>query len=342
MILNELDSHFGNKSILITGASGFVGRNLIQTFIKSQSYLSHSLKIMCTTRTPQKLFEQWPNEQSRLQVLDWDIRRPLTERLPKVDFIFHLAGENRTVHNPQQAKLVFDTSVLGTKNLLNATKRLDVKKIIFASSGAIYKKILEGPQNFCESQDISKDELEDDDPYLSGKSRAESICKEFLETSTSQIIIARMFTFVGPYLPLNANFAIGNFFQDCIEKKPITVKSDGNSIRSYQFSIDMVNWLVTMLLKGKSGEIYNVGSSEQISIKNLAERISEVFDNKLGVKVLGDQSPDPVSSVYVPNIEKAKKDLGLTNFFNLDESLLEMLKFMRGNKSNSISTTIQT
>ncbi len=340
MNLDELDSHFSNKSVLITGASGFVGRNLIQAFMKSESYLSHSLKIMCATRSPQKLFEQWPNEQSRLQVLDWDIRRPLTERLSKVDFVFHLAGENRTVHDPQQAKLVFDTSVLGTKNLLHAMTQLDVKKIIFASSGAIYKKALDESQNFCESQEISNDEIEDDDPYLSGKSRAESICKEFIETSTTEIIIARMFTFVGPYLPLNANFAIGNFFQDCIEKKPVMVKSDGKSIRSYQFSIDMVNWLVTMLLKGKNGEIYNVGSSEQISIKNLAERIAEVFENKLGVKILGDKSPDPVSSVYVPNIEKAKKDLGLANFFSLNESLLKMRHFLQNNKSNSISTTI--
>ena len=90
----------------------------------------------------------------------------------------------------------------------------------------------------------------------------------------------------------------------------------------------MVNWLVTMLLNGKNGEIYNVGSSEQISIKNLAERIAEVFENKLGVKVLGDRSPDPVSNVYVPNIEKAEKELGLTNSFSLNESLLAMRQFL--------------
>ena len=103
---------------------------------------------------------------------------------------------------------------------------------------------------------------------------------------------------------------------------------------------DSLDILTMPLVKGKNGEIYNVGSSEQISIKNLAERIAEVFENKLGVKILGDKSPDPVSSVYVPNIEKAKKDLGLANFFSLNESLLKMRHFLQNNKSNSISTTI--
>ena len=334
MITTSIDKSLEKKSVLITGATGFVGRNLLNSLIKTESYRSGSLKLTCVTRDAKKLFSQWPTEKSILKVLEWDIRKPLTERQPEFDFIFHLAGENRSVQNPQQAKVVFDTSVLGTQNLLKATitKRINAPKIIVASSGAVYETGQDEKLRYDEPQEVSLNFIECDDPYRSGKSRAEAICKELLDESTSQIMIARMFAFVGPHLPLNANFAIGNFFQDCLLDRAITINSVGKSIRSYQYSTDMVNWLITILVSGENANIYNVGSSEQVSICDLANRICEIFENKRGVKILGDQSPDPVSSFYVPNIEKAKKELGLSNSFSLDESLLAMREFLQHQK----------
>jgi dTDP-glucose 4,6-dehydratase len=330
MMINAINSeNFKDKSILITGATGFVGRSLIRELVKSNSYVNNSLKITCVTRNPHKFYEQWPSEQSKLQVLNWDVRQPLEERQPNFDYIFHFAGENRTVKNQEHAKLIFDTSVIGTKNLLQMTKYSDVKKIIFASSGAVYKKPQGKARGFEESQETLNLEAAERDPYRAGKARAESIFEDFHKTSNTQILIARMFTFVGPFLPLDANYAIGNFFNDCIRNQPITVKSNGSSIRSYQFSTDMVNWLITILLSGKNGEIYNIGSAEQVSIKDLAEKIAKVFENKLGVRILGDRSPDPVSSFYVPSVEKAKNELGLNNYFSLDNSLLEMRRFLQ-------------
>ena len=342
MIAATLDKSLEKKSVLITGATGFVGRNLLESLIKTESYRSGSLKLTCATRDAEKLFSQWPTETSRLRVLEWDIRRPLTERQPHFDYVFHLAGENRTVQDSHQAKVIFDTSVLGTQNLLRATatEKINAPKIIIASSGTVYETNQDENQGFREPSKISEEFVEGDDPYRSGKSRAESICKQFLDESTTQIVVARMFTFVGPHLPLNANFAIGNFFLDCLLNRAITINSAGKSIRSYQFSTDMVNWLITILISGKNANIYNVGSSEQVSISELANRICEIFENKRGVKILGDQSPDPVSSIYVPNVEKAEKGLGLTNSFSLDDSLLAMRQFLQHQKPTQTSTTM--
>jgi len=331
MINTSINENFERKSVLITGSTGFVGRNLLEFFIKTESYQSGSLKLTCVTRDATKLYSQWPTEKSRLKILEWDIRTPLTEHQPQFDYVFHLAGENRTVRDSQQAKIIFDTSVLGTQNLLQATatEKINAPKIIIASSGAVYETDQNEKQGFREPSEIPEKFIEGDDPYRSGKSRGESICKQFLNESTSQIMIARMFTFVGQHLPLNTNFAIGNFFQDCLLNRPITVKSNGKSIRSYQFSTDMVNWLVTILLNGKNANIYNVGSSEQVSISDLAHRICDIFENEHGVEILGDQSPDPVSSFYVPDLAKVEKELGLTNSFSLEKSLLAMRQFLQ-------------
>ena len=342
MITASIDKSLEKKSVLITGATGFVGRNLLDLLVKTESYRSGSLKITCVTRDAIKLYSQWPTEKSRLKVLNWDIRKPLTERQPDFDYVFHLAGENRSVNDLKQAKVVLDTSILGTQNLLRATatEKINTPKIIIASSGAVYETSQNETQGFREPSEISEKFIEGDDPYRSGKSRAESICKQFIDESTTQIVVARMFTFIGPHLPLNLNFAIGNFFQDCLFNRAITINSEGKSIRSYQFSTDLVDWLVTILIHGKNGNVYNVGSSERVSISDLANRICNVLENKHGVKILGDQSPDPVSSFYIPNIEKAEKELGLTNSYSLDESLLAMRRFLQHQKPTQTSTTM--
>jgi dTDP-glucose 4,6-dehydratase len=334
MIVASIDKSLEKKSLLITGATGFVGRNLLDLLVNTDSYRSGSLKLTCVTRDAVKLYSQWPTEKSRLKVLNWDIRKPLTERQPDFDYVFHLAGENRGVNDLRQAKVILDTSILGTQNLLRATatEKINTPKIIIASSGAVYEASQNEKQGFREPSEISEKFIEDDDPYRSGKSTAESICRQVIDESTTQIVVARMFAFVGPHLPLNLNFAVGNFFRDCLLNRAITINSDGKSIRSYQFAADMANWLVTILLNGKNANIYNIGSSEQISIVDLANRICNIFENKHGVKILGDQSPDPVSSFYVPNIEKAEKELGLTNSFSLNESLLAMRQFLQHHK----------
>lgn len=147
--------------MLITGATGFVGRNLLDLLVKTESYRSGSLKLTCVTRDASKLYSQWPTEKSRLKVLDWDIRKPLTERQPHFDYVFHLAGENRTVQDSHQAKVIFDTSVLGTQNLLRATatEKINAPKIIVASSGAVYETNQDEKRRYREPSEISENLL---------------------------------------------------------------------------------------------------------------------------------------------------------------------------------------
>jgi len=322
----QFENKFKNKSVLITGATGFVGRNLLATLVKTAPYKNDSLKITCTTRNPETIYEQWPNEIKKLKVLNWDIRLPLEKPHDHYDFVFHLAGENRSSQNAQQAKIIYETSVEGTTNLLNAikSKKIRSQKIIFASSGAVYGPTTFKNNHFTEPESIPDHVVADHDPYRASKAEAEVICRKFTQESDSHLVIARMFAFVGPHLPMDKNFAIGNFLMDCLLHREITVNSDGSSVRSYQSATDMVAWLIAILMNGENGGIYNVGSSEEISIKDLAKLICEIFQNTCGVKVLGDQTQDPVSSYYVPNITKVKEKFGLENSTDLKSSISHM------------------
>jgi nucleoside-diphosphate-sugar epimerase len=135
------------------------------------------------------------------------------------------------------------------------------------------------------------------------------------------VTIARCYAFVGPYLNLDIHFAIGNFIRDGILKQPIIVQSDGTPLRSYLFGTDLAVWLWMILLRGKAGCAYNVGSDQAISIVELATLVSQCFSPSPEVQVLQKAKRDQPCARYIPDIKLAKKELGLQVYTNLKDSI---------------------
>jgi dTDP-glucose 4,6-dehydratase/UDP-glucose 4-epimerase len=194
---------------------------------------------------------------------------------------------------------------------------------LFTSSGAVYGSQL--CDHIQETAKMHTDPLRAESGLALGKSVAEFLLSQAGTESGLEVVIARCFSFVGPGIPMNLHYAIGNFIKNTIEGKPIVIKGDGSAIRSYMFMGDLIWWLLKLLLDGKSGEAYNVGSNKPISILELAHRVSQLRNTSPEVVVLGQAEYTvgvPVRDIYVPSIDKASNLLNLDTTTELRKSLI--------------------
>jgi dTDP-glucose 4,6-dehydratase len=136
-----------------------------------------------------------------------------------------------------------------------------------------------------------------------------------------QTKIARCFAFVGPYLPLDIHYAIGNFIRDGLQGGPIRVNGDGTPYRSYLYAADLALWLWTILFRGASCRPYNVGADVDIQIGVVAKVVAESFNPVIKVNVVQQAMPGRPAERYVPSTQRAQIELGLRSKIDLHETI---------------------
>ena len=215
-----------------------------------------------------------------------------------------------------------DVIVAGTRRVLDFAAQCGVKKLLLTTSGAVYGK------QPCDITHISEDYLGAPDPLLAGsaygegKRLAEHMCCVHAHQHDYEAKIARGFAFVGPYLPLDAHFAIANFIRDAMRGTPIQIKGDGTPMRSYLYASDLAVWLWTILFKAPPARAYNVGSDEDLSIYDLAKRVIHDIKVNLPIKITQITDKKHHISRYVPSTLRAQSELKLNTNIPLSEAIL--------------------
>jgi nucleoside-diphosphate-sugar epimerase len=317
-----------NSEVLITGASGFVGSWLVGSWLWAHESLKGTGRLMLVCRNTESITKQYASSISagHLMVHASDVRSLNFPRSFKPRLVIHAATPARESLNVNQPLEMLNIIINGQKKLLEISQEAGVERFLFLSSGAVYGSIplslKQVPEDYLGAPNIS-------DPstaYHEGKRVAELMGNICSQNGSLGFVSARLFAFLAPFLPIDEHFAAGNFIGNAIRNEDIIIKSGGGSVRSYQYGTDLATWLWALLVRGESGQSYNVGSDEGISIKGLAESICQVRGTGNSFRVLGEDTEENVTR-YVPSTQKIMENLGLRNQVDLRKAILKTLSF---------------
>jgi nucleoside-diphosphate-sugar epimerase len=319
MHTQDLWEELRGKRLFITGGTGFFGRWILETFVYANEQLSLGASAVVLTRNPESFALKAPHLATRndLKLLRGDVR---DFDFPDGDFS-HVIHAGTTSSAPVEPLEMFDTIVQGTRHVLDFAATHHTRKFLFISSGAVYGKQPPELTHISEDYHGAPDPLDSNSAYGEGKRAAELLCTLMANRHGFEAKIARCFAFVGPHLPLDAHFAIGNFIRDALQGDSIRVGGDGTSLRSYLYTADLAIWLWKILFQGKSCQSYNVGSDLEISIGELGKLVIETTGTDQSVTVHRQSVVGKAPERYVPSIKKALLELNLKQFIQLPEAI---------------------
>lgn len=319
-----------NKTIFLTGGTGFFGIWLLMSFVFINRKLNLNSNIIVLTRNKNKFLTKynWLKEYKEISFLEGDIVDfEFTE--VNIDYVIHAATEASVKLNEEQPLAMFETVVNGTKRVLEFAKLKKVKSFLLTSSGAVYGKQPSDIENVSETYIGAPNISDAISIYGEGKRMAEVLCAANYKLFDLPVKIARCYAFMGPFLQLDSHFAAGNFIKNLLNNEDITIEGDGTPNRSYMYSADLTIWLWTILFVGKNNSPYNVGSNIAISIAELANLIIKEDDNNYGqIKVII-KTPISNNTVlrYVPNVDKVMNDLNLKILTGIETAIKKTIAY---------------
>jgi nucleoside-diphosphate-sugar epimerase len=310
------------QNIFMTGGTGFFGCWLLESLVWANDQLHLGARATVLTRNPEAFAAKAPHlaNHAAVRLLQGDVR---TFQFPAGDFRFvvHAATEASAKLNQENPLLMFETVVEGTRRTLEFARTHGTHQLLLTSSGAVYGRQPLEVAHFPEDYLGAPDPMDPNAAYGEGKRAAETLCRLYAHQSGIETKIARCFAFVGPHLPLDAHYAIGNFIRDALQGGPIRVSGDGSPLRSYMYAADLAIWLWTILFKGQPCRPYNVGSDRSVSIDELAGLVRQVVNPDLEITIARQADPSQSPPRYVPSVERARNELSLECRIALEEAI---------------------
>lgn len=319
-------SFFGEK-ILVTGAAGFIGSHLCERLVEAgavvtgldnfDEFYSRDIKEANIAELLQR---------DNFEFIEGDIRdSTCIESViskDKTKTIVHLAakaGVRPSIEDPVSYQ---DVNINGTMVLLEAAKKFNIKKFIFASSSSVYGNNKKVP--FSENDNVDFPIS----PYAATKKAGELLCHTYSHLYDIDITCLRYFTVYGPRQ--RPDLAIHKFSRLIEAGKPIPVFGDGSMQRDFTYIDDIINGTIVAINNCRGYEIYNLGESKPIRLDKL---ISEI-EKALGKKAVINQLPMQPGDVYqtYADVTKAKKELGYEPKTELADGLTNFVKWLRKSK----------
>lgn len=323
-------SRLRGERLFITGGTGFIGSWLVECLLHANQRMQLNLELLLLTRSPAAFAARLPHlaEDTAIRTICGDARE-LQHTGETAGLAIHAATDASARLNRENPLLMADTIVEGTRRTLEFCRQAGVRRMLMLSSGAVYGRLEPGLEKVEETYRGGPDPLDPYYTYSESKRMAELLCALYARQYGLEVPVARLFAFLGPRLPLDEHFAAGNFLRDCLDGGPIRVGGDGTAVRSYQYAAELVVWLLAILLRGESASAYNVGSGQGVSIGELARTMAALHTPPLEVVIAGRADASNPVNYYVPNVARARDELGLTKRIPLEDALRRSLSWLR-------------
>lgn len=308
----ENNINLEKASFLISGVTGFVGSWLLDSLMHINKEFGMKIEITGITRNASKI-DSWIDlaSEKNVHIIESDIRRQI-KIAGSFTHVVHAATPTTTATRAGDLGNVFESSVIGAQNLLEIAKKQDTPPIfLHTSSGAIYEK---SPSSL-EKIPLSwpRQELAPSDVVDSEYARAKIETEKLIEAATIEGAVkginARLFSFMGPRVPLQEHYSIGNFMYSGMYEDEINLSVNPATVRSYEYAADMASALIYVLGLGQPGT-FHIGSDKGRELLHWAELVGKVF-SKLVKNLSADLEKKPITIPYIPeHDERIPRGLG--------------------------------
>jgi UDP-glucuronate decarboxylase len=281
-------SVFAGKTVLISGANGFLPAYMLETllYLNEKQYYE-PVKIIGLVRSYDRARERFAfyQERSDLRFITQDVSVPVNIQ-ESVDYIIHAASQASPKYYGVDPVGTLSANILGTYNLLELAREKKSKGFLFFSSGEVYGEVSEKNIPTSETGYGYVDPLNVRSCYAESKRMAENMCVSWFHQHKVPIKIVRPFHTYGPGMRLDDGRVFADFVSNVVSCTDIEMHSDGRATRAFCYLTDATIGFFKVLLNGNNGEAYNVGNSNcEISIRDLAYLLANLFPEK-GIHVI--------------------------------------------------------
>ena len=310
------------ERVFLTGATGFFGAWLLESFAYCNRQLGLGARAVALSRRPDAFKSKMPHllEDGAIGLVGGDVR-DFAFPPGRFGFVVHAATEASAKQLAEEPAEMLSTILAGMQRTLEFSAQAGARRVLLTSSGAVYGRQPSEIVHLGEEYAGAPDGMEVGSVYGEGKRASELMCALYAKQYGFEASIARCWAFCGPHLALDIHFAIGNFIRDAMAGGPIRIGGDGTPTRSFLYAGDLATWLWTMLFRAPAQRAFNVGSSESVSILELAEAVRDALGSAVAIEVAKVPVEGAPVSRYVPLVNRAENELGLRQTVSLRDTI---------------------
>lgn len=331
----EIANKLANSTVLITGASGMMGQNIVRILAQMNDEEGADIKIVAHARSLEKAEKVFAAYTVRddFQILINDIVN--FDFDGDVDYIIHTAGvtggSKQHVDFPMRT---ISVALDGTRRVLDVAVEKKAKGVVYLSSLEAYGNTGVDKTEIFETDGGYIDPVNVRSSYSESKRMCECMCASYTKQYGIPTYVARLTATFGYGVSYNDNRVFAQFARSVIEKSDIVLKSTGETVRNYCDAEDAAIGLLLMLINGVPGEAYNVANMQaEISIKNLAQRFIELFPES-NISLRFDLGEDAAKLGYIAvmrNVLNSEKLMGIgwEPVYSMDEMIVRLVNNLK-------------